>query len=108
VHSSFSSLPSWALAVIVVVGAAEVVLDVVALVDLYRRPASRVVTGNKWVWVAIVLLVNMVGAILYLAVGRTPAPAPDAGATQRPPRERMEGIADELYGPREDDTGRPR
>ncbi|HSO93351.1 MAG TPA: PLDc N-terminal domain-containing protein [Candidatus Dormibacteraeota bacterium] len=47
----------------------EIGLDLVALVDLYRRPTLQVVMGNKWIWVAIILLVNLLGPILYLAVG---------------------------------------
>lgn len=53
-----------------VLAAVQITLDVIALVDLYRRPVSQVRTGNKWAWVAIILLINLLGAILYLTVGR--------------------------------------
>jgi len=39
-----------------------------ALRDLRRR--SRVKGGNKWVWVVIIMLGELIGPILYLAVGR--------------------------------------
>lgn len=100
-----STLPLWALALLALVGVADLVLYVVALVDLYRRPPSQVVTGNKWIWLAIILLVSTIGAILYLAVGRTAAPI-DSSAAQAPTRERLNDIADVLYGARKDDGGR--
>jgi NADH:ubiquinone oxidoreductase subunit 6 (subunit J) len=99
-NPDLSTLP---VGVLVAVGALAVVqltLDVVALVDLYRRPAAQVVSGNKWVWVAVVLLVSLLGAILYLVVGRTKAVAVPVPPASRPVA--TEGIADALYGPRDD------
>jgi hypothetical protein len=81
----------------------QIVLDVFALVDLYRRPVERVVFGNKWVWVAIIVLINTVGAILYFAIGRKPAPATDARPAA-PAATRAANAADTLYGaPRDAD-----
>jgi len=74
----------------------EIALDVVALVDLVRRPVARVALGNKWIWVAVIVLVNLIGAILYFAIGRKPAPAGEEPAV-RPARSAAE-IADALYG----------
>lgn len=99
---SMGSLPTGFLVVVVVLGIVQLTLDVVALVDLARRPVERVALGNKWVWVAIVLLVNLLGAILYLAVGRRPAP-PDE-VPPPPPPTRPGSVADSLYGPRPDDV----
>ena len=45
-------------------------LQIYALVDLSRRAKDQVRLGNKWVWVAIIVLTNMLGPILYLAAGR--------------------------------------
>lgn len=45
-------------------------IEIFALVDLIRRDKRDVQGGNKWVWVAIILLINMVGPVLYLVVGR--------------------------------------
>jgi hypothetical protein len=45
----------------------QLVLVVVALVDLARRERTR---GPKWMWVLIILLVNIIGPILYLVLGR--------------------------------------
>ncbi len=46
-------------------------LDIYALVDLYNRDPSQVKGGNKWTWLLIILLINTIGPILYLVVGRT-------------------------------------
>lgn len=45
-------------------------IEIFALVDLIRRDKRDVMGGNKWVWAAIILLINMVGPVLYLIVGR--------------------------------------
>jgi hypothetical protein len=56
---------------IVVVGAAEGLLKVAALVDLARRPASEV-RGSKAAWATALALVNSLGAvpIAYFISGR--------------------------------------
>jgi len=70
-----------------------------ALADLARR--SRVRGDRKWVWALVIVLGNLVGAIVYLAVGReggasdeSPGGAPRADAARR--------ALDELYGPDND------
>ena len=94
------------LVVVGVIGLVQLTLDVIALVDLVRRPLERGALGNKWVWVAVILLVNVIGAIVYLAVGRRPADIAEVPApTQLAPRARS--VADSLYGPR-DVVGEPR
>jgi len=50
----------------------EVVLLVVALVDLVKREYVR--GGNKIVWVLVIVLVNIIGPIIYLTVGRQERP----------------------------------
>jgi len=95
--ASLTTLPVGVLIALGAVLAIELVLDVIALVDLFRRPVSRVALGNKWVWLAIILLVNLLGSVVYLIVGRKPAPAtdqPPAGASTTP----RTNIADALYG----------
>ena len=102
-----SSLPGWAWIVIAVMAVIQVTLDVIALVDLYRRPADRVLTGNKWVWLAVILLANLIGAILYLVVARKPAVLDAAASAPRPPSTSPDSVADALYGSRSDLTERP-
>ena len=99
--ASLSTIPTPVLIVLAAVVLAEIGLDLVALVDLYRRPTAQVVIGNKWIWVAIILLVSLLGPILYLAVGRKPAPAAESsGATGREPKQ-VDSIVDSLYGTRD-------
>ena len=42
-------------------------LMVAALVDLIKRSKTR---GPKWIWVLIVVFINLIGPILYFVVGR--------------------------------------
>lgn len=81
-----------ALATLVVV---QLALQIYALVDLSRREA--VAGGRKWVWILVIVLGNLLGAVVYLAVARSvPAPAPPGGeSTSGPARERA---LDRLYG----------
>ena len=53
---------------IVVLGVAQVSLQVCALVDLRRRPAAAV-RGSKRLWAA-ASFVNWIGPLAYFAVGR--------------------------------------
>ncbi len=74
----------WAVALIAMLAAVELGLLIWALFDLARRPAAQVTGGNRLLWLLLCLLVQILGPILYLAVGRvktTPsrggAPLPD-------------------------------
>jgi hypothetical protein len=66
-----------------VLGVIQIALLVIALVVLLRTPNERLVFGIKWPWVLIVVLISMIGPIVFLAVGRRPAPVvdPSAGAS---------------------------
>jgi hypothetical protein len=81
---------------------AQVILYVVALVDLARRPTDQVVGSNKWLWLALILLVSTLGAILYLVVGRKPPAAAQEPTSTGPRSVRPEDVADALYRPDED------
>jgi hypothetical protein len=56
---------------VVIGGTIEVVVTAVALTDLARRPAAGV-RGPKALW-AVGCLIQPIGPIAYLAVGRRPA-----------------------------------
>jgi len=86
-----------ALVAVVVLGVVQVTVEVVALVVLARTPRERVQMGVRWPWVLIILLVNLIGAIVFLAVGRRPAPAADQ-APGAPHDDVVSGVVDELYG----------
>jgi hypothetical protein len=47
----------------------QLVLIVIALRDLFR-PERRVRGGRKWVWVLVILFLQLLGPLLYLAAGR--------------------------------------
>ncbi len=45
----------------------ELGLMIVALVDLARRARTR---GPKWLWVLVIVFVNLIGPIIYFVIGR--------------------------------------
>jgi hypothetical protein len=45
----------------------QLALMTVALIDLIRRPATN---GPKWLWVLVIILINMIGPIIYFLAGR--------------------------------------
>ena len=97
-----SAVPLWGLVALGVLAVIETALDVIALVDLYRRPIDQVVFANKWIWVAIILLASSsLGAIIYLVAGRRPAVLTDDAAPSESTSVRTESVADALYGPRD-------
>jgi hypothetical protein len=48
----------------------QLALIAFALADLARRESTR---GPKWVWVLVILFINMIGPIVYFLVGRDEA-----------------------------------
>ena len=99
------ALPTGVLVAIGLLVAAELVLAAVALVDLYRRPAQQVVSGNKWIWLVLILILSLLGPALYLLVGRktpssvapseTPNHSQHTGATEA--IEKLYGRQDHPY-----------
>ena len=45
----------------------ELALMAIALLDLVRRERTR---GPKWAWALVIVVVNLIGPILYLLLGR--------------------------------------
>ncbi len=45
----------------------QVGLMIAALIDLVKREKTK---GPKWVWILIVVFVNMIGPIIYFVIGR--------------------------------------
>lgn len=45
----------------------ELILLVVALLDLIRREKTN---GPKWLWVLVIVFVQLIGPITYLIIGR--------------------------------------
>jgi membrane-associated phospholipid phosphatase len=66
---------------------ANIVLVIWALIDAIKVPHdSMFKTGNKLIWVLVILFAGFIGAIIYFAVGR-PAPGsrPSGPATSMDP-----------------------
>lgn len=63
-----SSLDTW-LPLLLPIAIIELILILVALVDLIRRD-PRQVRGSKIAWVLIILFIGTLGPICYLLVGR--------------------------------------
>ena len=57
------------LSLILPLAALELILVIVALVDLIRREPGRV-NGNKVLWGIIIVLVGTIGPICYFILGR--------------------------------------
>lgn len=92
------------LLLIVLLVIAQVVLAIVALVDLWKR--DRVAGGRKWLWALLIVFGNLAGPVLYFAVGRDVPPLvteqPVAHAdTHLSHSERIRRGVDALYGPAE-------
>lgn len=56
---------NWALLAPVLV--IQVILFIIALVDLTRIEKTN---GPKWIWVLVIVFVNIIGPILYFVLGR--------------------------------------
>lgn len=66
--------------VFVLIGIAAFAVWIWALVDVVRVPDdSMFKSGNKLIWVLVVVLAGLIGAIVYLIVGRPAGGAPSAG-----------------------------
>ncbi len=45
----------------------QLILIIVALVDLAKREKTR---GPKWLWVVVIIIGELIGPILYFVIGR--------------------------------------
>ena len=94
-------LPPWALAGIVVLGLIQLCLQVLALVNAFRTPEERLVTGRRWVWVLVIVVGQLVGTIIYFAAARTPVvqedPIHSRSASDASARAEARKAADLLY-----------
>jgi phospholipase D-like protein len=80
----------------------QLAFQLYALADLARR--DRVRGDRKWAWALVIAFGNLVGAIVYLAVGRPPAEVDiSAGASgvTTAGGEAARRAVDALYGPRD-------
>lgn len=99
-NPSLSSLPIFVLVILGIILAIQIILAIIALRDLHRRSVEDIVFSNKWIWVAIIILANILGPILYLVAGRKPTIV--AQQTSATPSHQKEDIADVLYGQKDE------
>ena len=50
-----------------IIGLVILVLDIVAIIDVIKRPMD---TGKKVLWILLILILPLVGMILYFLLGR--------------------------------------
>ena len=53
--------------ILIPIAALQLGLMIYAVVDLVRRKQTK---GPKWMWALIIVLVNLIGPVVYLIVGR--------------------------------------
>jgi hypothetical protein len=98
VNVSLSSLGTGALLGLMFLLLLELGLMVFALVVLVRTPSERVtIGGRKWVWALIIIVINLIGPILFLFLGRKPVAAVEPKSVT-PAASRATAAADTLYG----------
>src|SRR4026209_2432379 len=98
ITAALNTLPTWVLVVIAIVVCMQLALQVYALLDLSRR--DTVMGGRKWLWVVIIIVGNLLGAIIYLGMGRV-VYQPGPGDGERAGSEKATRRAiDNLYGDR--------
>lgn len=80
---------------VVIVLSLQALLAAIGLIVLVKTPTQRVQFGRKWPWVLVILVVSTIGPILFLAVGRRPAPVADVPAPASP---NLASAVQGLYG----------
>ena len=93
-------LPGWVMVGLGLLVVIELGLMIWGVVDWARRPADQI-RGNRILWLLVILLVNIIGPILYLTLGRLQQVS-DVVTTGSP--EAMQAAADSVYGSSRDDV----
>ena len=88
-------IPIPAVIALMVVAAVQLGLQIYSLLDLSRR--TTVPGGRKWIWVLVIVVGNLLGVLIYLAVGRTAPVATEGGEGAGGAAARQRAI-DQLYG----------
>lgn len=105
-------LPTGILVVLGIVLVIEVALLIVGVIAWAGTPEDRMPPPTKWLWLAIVLLIQILGPIAFLVLRRQhsrymgvePGPGTPAGDAPGPVRRSATDAADLLYGGPEDGT----
>lgn len=83
--------------------AAQLALMILALVRLRRTPEDRLALLPRWAWVLVIIAGQLLGPLVFLAVGRGPEKAADplAQAGGDAGRPSIPSSLDRLYGRRQ-------
>jgi hypothetical protein len=93
-----STLPAWVLVVGGLAMVTQLSFEIWVLVKMLQTPAEQITLGGrKWLWAVIIMLVNWIGAIVFLVAGRKPAPVAEVRPSA-PAATRAADAADLLYG----------
>lgn len=72
--TGLESIPWWGVLTLVLLSLVQMGLLVWGVIALLQTPDDRLrLIPNRWVWLAVILLISGVGAIVFLAAGRKPA-----------------------------------
>jgi len=97
ISSAFEGIGTTGLVALGALVLVELALMVAALISVLRRPPARL-RGPKWLWVLVILFVNLVGPILYFALARKPEAIDIASPPDAVQPHHAEAVADVLYG----------
>lgn len=64
----FHTVPADILPILIPVIAVQLILMITAVIHVLKHPHYRM--GNKVIWILVVLLIQIVGPVVYFAVGR--------------------------------------
>jgi hypothetical protein len=95
--SGFAELSTPALVTLIALGVVQLTLQIIALVDIARRPVLA--GAPKWLWIVVSVLGGLIGAAAYLALRRAAPPAPERSAAQAGDDAARRRALDSLYGP---------
>jgi hypothetical protein len=103
ISSQLGGIPREGVIALLALLSLQVIVQLLACVDLARRRTVR--GGRKWVWVLVIIAGSLPGAALYLSLGRMPDPAePGPGTTHERAGAAGQDALDRLYGPKSGNT----
>jgi len=97
ISSRLGGIPPAGVVALLALVLVQVIIQVLAGVDLARRPAVR--GGRKWVWAVVIIAAGFLGAVLYFALGRMPdVEEIGTASTHEDSRTAGRDALDRLYG----------
>ncbi len=70
---------------LVIAGVAAIAFTIYALVDVAMTQAPRIRALPKAVWIALIVVLPVIGPVLWLLVGKSKPAGPKTQTTRRPP-----------------------